>query len=142
MSRARIRNEKHKHQTFIGTLVHGGTAAIKVVLNIMDGLKGVWHAGPFSPLKVPFLSRADDVRHRSGRDGPLLIDIIDDKRKRHGAISVWERSRNTTVRNSKNGRADPNVNRFIREPGHIEFASRSASAFMTRARSIFARRRL
>jgi hypothetical protein len=44
-----------------------------------------------------------------------LIPIIDDERKRQGAISVWER----TTDKSKFGSGQ-----YIREPGHIEFASK------------------
>ena len=34
--------------TFIGTLANVEPLRSRMVLNIMDGLRGVWHAGPFS----------------------------------------------------------------------------------------------
>ena len=34
--------------TFIGTLAHVEPLRSRTVLQIMDGLRGVWHAGPFS----------------------------------------------------------------------------------------------
>ncbi len=43
----------------------------------------------------------------------LLIDIIEDKRKAEKANSVWDHS----MDNIKSGRE-----RFLREPGHIEYA--------------------
>ena len=53
----------------------------------------------------------------------FLIDVIDDKRKQEGAISVWERDPKYFGPTLADWQADPNVNRFIREPGHIEYAS-------------------
>jgi uncharacterized Fe-S center protein len=52
----------------------------------------------------------------------FLIDVIDDKRKQEGAISVWERDMKY-FGSSEQWQANPNVNRFIRETGHIEYAS-------------------
>jgi hypothetical protein len=54
----------------------------------------------------------------------LLLDIIDDKRKAEGAISVWERSpRYLKIDDSQARDRDPNVNIIIREPGHVQFAA-------------------
>jgi hypothetical protein len=53
----------------------------------------------------------------------LLIDIIDDKRKQEGAISVWDRDEKKLSMKLEHWQANPNVNRYIREPGHIEYAS-------------------
>jgi hypothetical protein len=54
----------------------------------------------------------------------LLLDIIDDKRRAEGVISVWDRSpASLKVDNTRARDADPNVNIIIREPGHIEYAS-------------------
>ena len=58
--------------TFIGTLAAIEPLRSRTVLNIMDGLRGVWHAGPvLDGQALPLLSEADEVRHRSGGDGPL-----------------------------------------------------------------------
>ena len=58
----------------------------------MDGLRGVWHAGPFSTDKR---YRFYPKQMKFGTDpvamDRLLIDVIDGKRKQEGAISVWER---------------------------------------------------
>jgi hypothetical protein len=54
----------------------------------------------------------------------LLLDIIDDKRKAEGAISIWDRSPGSLRMDDTRARdADPNVNILIREPGHVEYAA-------------------
>jgi uncharacterized Fe-S center protein len=53
-----------------------------------------------------------------------LIDVIDNQRRAQGAISVWERSEKYYREDRKFWEKDPNINRFIREPGHIEYAGR------------------
>jgi uncharacterized protein (DUF362 family) len=110
--------------TFIGTLAATEPVRSRTVLNIMDGLRGVWHAGPFSTDKR---YRFYPKQMKFGTDpvaiDRLLIDVIDNKRKQEGAISVWERDMKYYSPNLADWQANPNVNRFIREPGHIEYAS-------------------
>jgi hypothetical protein len=54
----------------------------------------------------------------------LLLDIIDNERKSHGAISIWDRSPSSLRSDDTRSRdADPNVNILIREPRHVEYAS-------------------
>jgi len=109
--------------SFIGTLAAVEPLRSRTVLQIMDGLRGVWHGGPFSPSRR---FRFFPKRMLFGTDpvaiDRLLLDIIDDKRKAEHAISVWDRSPkylNTTGNHDRN----PNVNSFVREPGHIEYAA-------------------
>src|SRR5207302_5093303 len=45
------RSEKTNTLSFIGTLAAVEPLRSKTVLNIMDGLRGVWHGGPFSTEK-------------------------------------------------------------------------------------------
>jgi uncharacterized protein (DUF362 family) len=110
--------------TFIGTLAATEPLRSRTVLNIMDGIRGVWHAGPFSTDKR---YRFYPKQMKFGTDpvaiDRLLIDVIDTKRKQEGAISVWERDMKYFSPNLADWQADPNVNRFIREPGHIQYAS-------------------
>jgi hypothetical protein len=55
----------------------------------------------------------------------LLLDIVDNERKARGAISIWNRDRNTLdFLNGKRRDDDPNVNIIIREPGHVEYADK------------------
>jgi uncharacterized protein (DUF362 family) len=109
--------------SFIGTLASVEPLRSRTVLQIMDGLRGVWHAGPFSTNRR---YRFYPKQMKFGTDpvaiDRLLIDIIDDKRKQEGAISVWNREPRY-FGNSAQWQADPNINRFVRETGHIEYAS-------------------
>ena len=59
----------------------------------MDGIHAVWHGGPFAKTtRYVFHPR----RILFGTDpvaiDRLLLDVIDDKRKAEGAISIWDRS--------------------------------------------------
>ena len=91
----------------------------------MDGLRGVWHGGPFArtnryvfyPKRMLFATDPVAIDR-------LLLDIIDEKRKAEGAISIWDRSPASLRMDDGAARdRDPNVNIIIREPGHVEFAS-------------------
>lgn len=111
-------------RTFIGTLANVEPLRSRTVLNIMDGLRGVWHAGPFSKDKR---YRFYPKQMKFGTDpvaiDRLLIDVIDNKRREEGAISVWERDMKYYSPRLDDWQANPNVNRYIREPGHIQYAS-------------------
>jgi hypothetical protein len=112
--------------SFVGTLASVEPLRSRTVLQIMDGLRGVWHAGPFArtrkyvfyPKKIFFGTDPVAIDR-------LLLDIIDDKRKAEGAISIYDRSpRYLKVDDGAARDADPNVNIIIREPGHVEYAAR------------------
>ena len=47
-----------------------------------------------------------------------MLEVIEAKRKAEGVVSLWDRP----VPEGKD-RNNPNVSVYIREPGHIEFAS-------------------
>jgi len=108
--------------SFIGTLANTEPVRSRTVLNIMDGLRGVWHGGPFSrDRRYRFYPKQMKFGTDPVAMDRLLIDVIDAKRKQEGAISVWERDpkyHGTT----EQWQADPNINRFNRETGHIEYA--------------------
>lgn len=107
-------------KTFIGTLAMMEPLRSKTVLNIMDGLKAVWHGGPFVlNQKWVFYPKQMKFGTDAVAMDRLLIDIIDEKRRAEGAVSVWERSLKYV---HHAGPDDPNTNRFVREPGHIEYA--------------------
>ena len=108
--------------SFIGTLAAVEPLRSRTVLQVMDGLRGVWHGGPFSyTRKFRFYPK----RMLFGTDpvaiDRLLLDIIDDKRKVEHAVSVWDRSPKYLASNGQH-MSNPNVNEFVREPGHIEYA--------------------
>ncbi len=112
--------------TAVGTFASVEPLRSRAVLQIMDGLHAVWHGGPFAhtdryvfhPRQILFGTDPVAIDR-------LLLDIIDDKRKAEGAISIWNRSPETLQFNNQRARDDdPNVNILIREPGHVEYAGR------------------
>jgi uncharacterized protein (DUF362 family) len=115
----------HRHQktntySFIGTLASVEPVRSRTVLNIMDGLRGVWHAGPFSldkrfrfyPKQILFGTDPVAVDR-------LLIDVIEAKRRAEHAPSIFDRSPEHLQ--SAYSR-DPMKNAFLREPGHVQYA--------------------
>ena len=54
---------------------------------------------------------------------PLLLDVIDGKRAAEHASSVWDRSM-SHVKPGPFYDDNPSINRYVREPGHIEYASK------------------
>jgi uncharacterized protein (DUF362 family) len=114
------RYAKTNTYSFIGTLASVEPNPTKVVLNIMDGLSAVWHAGPFSeypqfrfyPKQIMFGTDPVAMDH-------MLIDIIEAKRKAEGAPSIFDRSPSHIGPDNSN----PNFNHFIREPEHVEYAA-------------------
>jgi uncharacterized protein (DUF362 family) len=121
------RSHHHAHTdtlTCIGTLASVEPVRSRTVLNIMDGLRGVWHAGPFSrDTRYRFFPKQIKFGTDPVAIDRFLLDVIDGERKRQGAISVWERDLKYYSTKLDDWQASPNVNRFIREPGHIEYAS-------------------
>jgi uncharacterized protein (DUF362 family) len=116
----------HQHQktntySFIGTLATVEPLRSRTVLHIMDGLRGVWHAGPFStdarfrfyPKQILF--GTDPVAMDR-----LLIDVIEAKRRAEHAASIFDRSAEHLQATYSR---DPNRNAFIREPGHVQYAA-------------------
>ncbi len=111
--------------SFVGTLAAVEPLRSRTVLQIMDGLRGVWHAGPFAPtLKYVFFPRTIMFGTDPVAIDRLLIDVVDDERKRRGAISIWNRDEQTLDFNTgRNRNDDPNTNIIIREPRHVEYAA-------------------
>jgi hypothetical protein len=124
VARTHARGASHT-LSFVGTLCAVEPLRSRTVLQIMDGLRAVWHGGPFAPTRryvfhpKQILFGTDPVALDR-----LLLDVIDDKRKAEGAISIWDRSPRFLKADDTAARdRDPNVNIIIREPGHVEFAS-------------------
>jgi uncharacterized protein (DUF362 family) len=115
------RFEKTNTLSFIGELAATEPVRSRVVLNIMDGLRGVWHAGPFSEhAKFRFYPKQLMFGTDPVAIDRQLIDLIEAKRKAEGAVSIWDRSPKHVGRDN----TDPNTNHYIREPGHVEYASK------------------
>jgi uncharacterized protein (DUF362 family) len=108
-------------KTFIGRLAAVEPLRSRTVLHVMDGLKGIWHGGPFerSP-KFAFYPKQMMFGTDPVAVDRIMRDVIEDKRKAMGVVSVFDRSPETT-RDVKP--LDPNKNLYIREPGHIEYAA-------------------
>jgi uncharacterized protein (DUF362 family) len=114
------RFEQTNTRTFIGALAATEPVRSRTVLNIMDGLRGVWHQGPFSrEERFRFYPKLMMFGTDPVAMDRQLLDLIEAKRKAEGATSLWERSREFLGDNR-----DPKFNRYIREPGHIEHASK------------------
>ena len=92
VARTHQRGKSHTYSV-VGTLASIEPLRSRTVLQIMDGLRGVWHGGPFArttryvfyPKQIMFGTDPVAIDR-------LLLDIIDDKRKAQGAISIWDRS--------------------------------------------------
>jgi len=116
--------EKTHTLSFIGTLAAVEPLRSRTVLHIMDGLRGVWHGGPFSRTrKFRFYPKQMMFGTDPVAMDRLLLDIIDNKRKAEGAMPVGHHSM-AYIKPGRGYADDPNIDRFLREPGHIEFASR------------------
>jgi len=111
--------------SFVGTLASVEPLRSRTVLQIMDGLRAVWHAGPFARTrKYVFYPKQILFGTDPVAIDRLLLDIIDDKRKQMGAISIYDRSPRYLKTDDQGARdTDPNVNIIIREPGHVEYAA-------------------
>lgn len=107
--------------SFIGTLAAVEPLRSRTVLNVMDGLRSIWQGGPFlqSP-KFLFFPKEIVVGTDPVALDHLLVDMIEKKRREEGAPSIFNRSKEH-IRDGPE--LDPNFNSFIREPGHVEYAS-------------------
>lgn len=111
-------------RTFIGTLAASEPVRSRTVLQIVDGVKGVWHGGPFAGNKdFRFLPKQMMFGTDPVALDRLILDVVDDYRKSKGAISVWDRDPKYLRTPSSPKTPNPNLNPYVREPGHIEYAS-------------------
>jgi hypothetical protein len=124
VARTHQRGKSHTYSV-VGTLASIEPLRSRTVLQIMDGLRGVWHGGPFARTKrYVFYPRQIMFGTDPVAIDRLLLDIIETKRREEGALSIWDRSPGSLRMDDTRARdADPNVNIIIREPGHVEFAS-------------------
>jgi hypothetical protein len=125
VARSHSRGQTHT-RTSVGTFAAVEPLRSRCVLQIMDGLRAVWHGGPFAKTtRYVFHPRRMLVGTDPVAIDRLLLDIIDEKRRAEGAISIWDRSPKYLKFNDAGSRdSDPNVNILIREPGHVEYAGR------------------
>ena len=124
VARTHSRGQSHTYSV-VGTLASIEPLRSRTVLQIMDGLRGVWHGGPFArTTRYVFYPRQIMFGTDPVAIDRLLLDIIDNERRARGAISIWDRSpASLKIDDGRARDADPNVNIIIREPGHVEYAS-------------------
>jgi hypothetical protein len=124
VARTHQRGKSHTY-SFVPTLASVEPLRSRTVLQIMDGLRGVWHGGPFARTKrYLFYPKKMFFGTDPVAIDRLLLDVIDNERKAHGAISIWDRNpKSLRIDDGRARDADPNVNILIREPGHVEFAA-------------------
>jgi uncharacterized protein (DUF362 family) len=125
VARTHARGVTHTYSA-VGTFASVEPLRSRTVLQIMDGLRAVWHGGPFAATqRYLFYPRQIVFGTDPVAIDRLLLDVIDDRRKAEGAISIWDRSPDSLRFDDRVQRdADPNVNILIREPGHVEYAGR------------------
>lgn len=125
VARTHQRGQSHT-LSFVGTLAGVEPLRSRTVLQIMDGLRGVWHGGPFARTKrYVFYPKQIMFGTDPVAIDRLLLDIIEEKRRAEGALSIWNRSpRYLETKEGPRRDDDPNVNILVREPGHVEYASK------------------
>jgi uncharacterized protein (DUF362 family) len=135
VARTHQRGVSHTY-SLVGALAAIEPLRSRTVLQIMDGLRGVWHAGPFArTTKYVFYPKQIMFGTDPVAIDRLLLDIIDNERRARGAISIWDRSpASLRIDDGRARDADPNVNIIIREPGHVEYASTLGLGVYDRAR--------
>ena len=125
-------NVARSHQTpfsytnpLIGVMCSVEPLRSKVVLNIMDGTRMVWHGGPLTQ-NEKFIYPAGLMLFSTD---PVAMDTIElgtieKKRKEEGAPSVWDHSPQSVTQNHREFYEDASKNLFYRQPGHIAAAGK------------------
>jgi uncharacterized protein (DUF362 family) len=107
----------------IAVMCTAGPLRSKSVLHIMDGIRAVYHSGPFA-WNPEFVWEAGTLLF--GTD-PVAVDrveleIVEQKRLELKVPSLWDRSPEHLGTNAEMQRTALK-NQFVREPGHIKTAS-------------------
>jgi uncharacterized protein (DUF362 family) len=97
----------------------------KVVLNIMDGMRMVWHGGPLTQnqnfiLQTGVLLISTDPVAMD----TIELEAIEKQRREQGAPSVWEHNPKSITKDSGEFYGDASKNLFYRQPGHIAAAGK------------------
>ncbi|PYQ90725.1 MAG: hypothetical protein DMG03_00090, partial [Acidobacteria bacterium] len=111
VARTHQRGKSHTYSV-VGALAAMEPLRSRTVLQIMDGLRGVWHGGPFArTTRYVFYPRQIMFGTDPVAIDRLLLDIIDKERRARGAISIWDRSPGSLRMDDTSARhAGPNVN--------------------------------
>ena len=97
----------------------------KAVLNVMDGMRLVWHGGPLTQIQ-DFIEQPGILMVSTD---PVAMDtieleMIDSRRREHGAPSVWEHDPSSITSENHIFYHDASKNLFFRQPGHIAAAGK------------------
>jgi uncharacterized protein (DUF362 family) len=116
-------NPKTYTDPVIAVMCTAAPLRAKAVLNIMDGIRAVYHSGPFA-WNPDFVWEAKTLLF--GTD-PVAVDrveleIVEQKRKALGVPSLWDRDP-ANLGNNGDMQRTASKNPFYREPGHIKTAS-------------------
>lgn len=116
-------NPKTYTDPVIPVMCSVGPLRAKAVLHIMDGIRAVYHGGPFA-WNPEFVWDARTIL--VGTD-PVAMDrveleIVEQKRRELGVPSLWDRSPEN-LGTSGDMQRTATKNPFYREPGHIRTAS-------------------
>ena len=116
-------NPKTYTDPVIAIMCTAGPIRSKAVLNIMDGIRAVYHSGPFA-WNPEFVWEAKTLLF--GTD-PVAVDrieleIVEKKRREVGAPSLWDRNPEN-LGTSADMQRTAHKNPFYHEPGHIKTAS-------------------
>ena len=111
--------------SFVGALASVEPLRSRTVLQIMDGLCGVWHGGPFARTdKYVFYPKRILIGTDPVAIDRLMRDVIDQKRTEAGALSIFNRSPEKVRMDQATERNQgPDVDIIFREPEHIEYAA-------------------
>jgi uncharacterized protein (DUF362 family) len=109
----------------IGLMCSAEPLRSKAVLNIMDGMRLVWHGGPLTQVQ-DFIEQMGVLY--IGTD-PVAIDTleleaIENKRRAKGAPSLWDHDPKSITMSNQEFFHDPSKNLFYRQPGHIAAAGK------------------
>jgi uncharacterized protein (DUF362 family) len=123
VDRTHANNTKTYTDPVIAIMCTAGPIRAKTVLNIMDGIRAVYHGGPFA-WNPEFVWEAKTLLF--GTD-PVAVDrieleIVEKKRREVGAPSLWDRNP-ANLGSIADMQRTAHKNRFYREPAHIKTAS-------------------
>ncbi len=124
VARTHYHGRSHTY-SFVGALASVEPLRSRTVLQIMDGLRGVWHGGPFARTdKYVFYPKRILIGTDPVAIDRLMRDVIDQKRTETGALSIFNRSPEKVRMDQATERNQgPDVDIIFREPEHIEYAA-------------------
>jgi len=97
----------------------------KAVLNIMDGMRLVWHGGPLTQVQE-FIEQPGILMVATD---PVAMDTvelekIEQRRHEHGVPSLWQHDATSITPDTNVFFHDASKNLFFRQPGHIAAAGK------------------